>query len=223
MTKMNFAEKNISLDTSVSSLEKFLVDFSKKNNITREQASLLNRYAEIVVEWNEKFNLTAKTKVETLFRDLIADALQVFKFKDFSLIKSFADVGTGAGIPGLVLKIVRPDLKVVLIEVNSKKRLFLEYVVKQLQLTDVEISDLDWRTFNRKTNYNIDLFVTKAAFSDDEIVRMFRKNCNYTDKRLIYWASSKWTPSKNSEKFVKEKFEYVCAGKKNQFVLFASD
>lgn len=198
----------------------FFKSFAIKHNLSEQQSSLLKEYAELIIEWNEKFNLTAKTKIESLFRDLFSDSMKIFEVYDLKNITSIADVGTGAGIPGIILKIINPSLKIILIEVSSKKRLFLEYVIKKLSLENVDIVALDWRTFNRKTSLDIDLFVTKAAFSDTEIIRMFREDCNYTTKALIYWASSQWIADKKSQPYINAKYPYTCNGKKFQLIEF---
>jgi len=199
----------------------FFEKFILSHQLELDAAAKLWLYAGLIVEWNEKFNLTAKTTVDSVIRELFGDALIFGKFFDVQQLTSIADAGTGAGIPGLVLKIVYPQLELVLIEVNSKKRDFLEYVTKRLALENVIISGLDWRTFNRKTNYDIDCFVTKAAFADDEIIRMFRNNCNYRDKRMVYWTTAAWSASKNALPYVKESHPYSLGGKQLQLVVFA--
>jgi hypothetical protein len=99
--------------------------------------------------------------------------------------------------------------------------MFLKHVIQTLGLENIIIESVDWRTFNRKTNYPIDCFVTKAAFSDQEIIRMFRQNCSYKTKSLYYWASSHWVPNIKSLPFIKREIPYIHDGKKMKLVLFA--
>jgi 16S rRNA G527 N7-methylase RsmG len=105
--------------------------------------------------------------------------------------------------------------------VTRKKSDFLRLAIEELGLEGVEISDLDWRTFNRKAYYEIDFFVTKAAFSDSEIVRMFRHGCNYREKPLVYWASSLWICEQKSQPFVRECFDYVNGKRECRLVVFS--
>ncbi len=200
---------------------RFLEDFAKKNELTTLQIEQLREYALLILEWNKKFNLTAKNSFNSIFRDLFQDALIFFRHFDKESLRSIADVGTGSGIPGLVLKIANPSMSLTLIEVNKKKISFLEHVIKSFDLQNVQIVDLDWRTFNRKTELDIDLFVTKAAFDDSEIVRMFRQNCFYINKKLVYWASFEFEPKEENLKFIEAEFPYSCDGRKRRFIVFS--
>lgn len=194
----------------------------QKYNVDQICAEQLLIYAGLILEWNDKFNLTSKTSLKNIFVDLFADSLSFFDKVDTSSFATIADVGTGSGIPGLVLKIAKPSLNLILIEVCKKKVMFLRHVIEELKLENVTIESLDWRTFNRKTNYPIDCFVTKAAFSDQEIIRMFRQNCSYKTKCIYYWASSYWVPNSKSLPFIKNEIEYLHDGKKMKLVLFSA-
>ena len=116
------------------------------------------------------------------------DSLIVANYIDLTTIKSIADVGTGGGFPGIPLKILYPHLSMTLIEVTEKKIRFLENVVAQLGLSSVEIVNLDWRTFLRKTSSPIDLFVSRASLHSDELLKMFKPSCVYKQATLVYWA-----------------------------------
>ena len=70
---------------------------------------------------------------------------------DLNKVKVIVDVGSGAGFPGIPLKILFPHLGIILIEVNKKKQRFLQTVIRILELKDIEVCGLDWRTFLRKT------------------------------------------------------------------------
>lgn len=98
----------------------------------------LNRYGSLLLEWNEKMNLTAiKEPEEVLFKHFY-DCILFFKNVEVPKNASVIDVGTGAGFPGLVLKIVRPDLKVTLLDSLNKRLVFLNTVINELGLTDIQ-------------------------------------------------------------------------------------
>ncbi len=206
------------LDVKSSLIDEVL----KKVSNNRDICEKLVMYARLIVEWNEKFNLTAKTRASTIIKDLFFDSLKICDFLDFSQINTFCDVGTGAGIPGLVLKITNPEKKCVLIEVNRKKQEFLSYVCKTLELEDVTIIGEDWRTFNRQSNLDIDCFFTKAAFNDLEIIRMFRQNCNFKEKFLVYWSTEEFTADPKAASFVKKEISYTSSNKKFKFIFFSN-
>ena len=90
-----------------------------------EQVAQLKRYSTLLIEWNKKFNLTTIVDPVKIVKCHFYDSMKVADFIDFSTVFSIADVGTGAGFPGIPLKILFPHLKVILIEVNNKKRAFL--------------------------------------------------------------------------------------------------
>lgn len=95
-------------------------------------------YLKELLEWNKKFNLTAITDPEEIkvkhFEDSLS-ILQAISLKDQSVI----DIGTGAGFPGIPLKIKCPDIKLTLVEATRKKVEFLKHIVQKLDLKDVEV------------------------------------------------------------------------------------
>jgi 16S rRNA (guanine527-N7)-methyltransferase len=110
--------------------------------LTEEQADIFKDYYRILVEWNQKINLTAITDErevrEKHFLDSLTAALAV-NFGDESRLLNVIDIGTGAGFPGLPLKIAYPALHLTLLEATAKKTKFLEYIVKKFGLEDVQI------------------------------------------------------------------------------------
>src|SRR5579872_4918213 len=110
---------------------------AREFGLTAHQAEQLQKYEAFLVEWNEKFNLTAIVESDKIAQYHFYDSLAISRYVDFSQIKVAADVGTGAGFPAIPLKIMFPHIKMVLIEVNSKKRTFLEYVAQELGLEEV--------------------------------------------------------------------------------------
>ncbi len=94
----------------------------------------LDVFAEMLVETNKSFNLTAITQPDEVSLKHFADCLAIFKFVDFPENSSVIDVGTGAGFPGLVLLMARPDLKVTLLDSTKKKLGFIENVLKETGL-----------------------------------------------------------------------------------------
>ncbi|HEY7032529.1 MAG TPA: 16S rRNA (guanine(527)-N(7))-methyltransferase RsmG [Thermomicrobiales bacterium] len=95
-------------------------------------------YRDALLEWNERFNLTAVKDPDGVDRRLIGDALRLLPAIDGFGAARLVDVGTGAGLPGLVLKIARPDLDVTLIEATGKKVAFLRHAIAMLGLEGVE-------------------------------------------------------------------------------------
>lgn len=106
--------------------------------LTDKQADQLMRYKELLVEWNEKMNLTAITEHMEVITKHFLDCLTVQSSIDLAQVKSLVDVGTGAGFPGLVLKIAFPNVHITLIDSLNKRLKFLQHVIDELGLTGIE-------------------------------------------------------------------------------------
>jgi 16S rRNA (guanine527-N7)-methyltransferase len=97
----------------------------------------LNKYGNLLLEWNEKINLTAITEPEDVLYKHFYDCILFFKNIDVPQNAKIIDVGTGAGFPGLVLKIVRDDLEVTLLDSLNKRITFLNDVIDKLGLKKI--------------------------------------------------------------------------------------
>lgn len=117
--------------------EKIIEKFKEYGfNLSDKQAEQFNIYMEFLLQENEKYNLTAITnKDEIIVKHFIDSVLPISKLNQNALV---VDVGTGAGFPGVPLKILRNDLKIVLLDSLQKRINFLQTLVKKLELSDVE-------------------------------------------------------------------------------------
>ncbi len=102
--------------------------------LTPEIRERLDGYAQLLVEWNEKMNLTAITDDEGILYKHFYDCLLFFKNVEVEKGAKLIDVGTGAGFPGMVLKIVRPDIRLTLLDGLNKRLIFLNEVLCSLGL-----------------------------------------------------------------------------------------
>lgn len=102
--------------------------------IDNEAADRFDKYAQMLVETNKTLNLTAITEPDEIVSKHFVDCLSVFKFVDFPTGAKVIDVGTGAGFPGVVLLIARPDLNITLLDSTKKRLGFVESVVSGLGL-----------------------------------------------------------------------------------------
>ena len=119
-------------------IEKFIKEVEKLNiELTDQNLKDLEKYKDLLIEYNQKFNLTAIKTEEEIYLKHFYDSLTLTKGVNLERDLKLLDIGTGAGFPGLVLKIFYPNLKVTLLDSNNKKVTFLETVIKELNLKSI--------------------------------------------------------------------------------------
>ncbi|GEL76329.1 16S rRNA (guanine(527)-N(7))-methyltransferase RsmG [Tenuibacillus multivorans] len=135
--------------------EKVFIDQLKKHGIdlTEEQRQQFNRYYEVLVEWNEKMNLTAITDQKEVYLKHFFDSISAAFYVDFSMVQSICDVGAGAGFPSIPLKIIYPHLKVTIVDSLKKRITFLNHLADQLNLDGVAFYHDRAETFGRNQQH----------------------------------------------------------------------
>jgi 16S rRNA (guanine(527)-N(7))-methyltransferase RsmG len=109
--------------------------FSEKGfDLTEEQIEKFGHYYSLLLEWNMKINLTAITDDEGIITKHFLDSAMLCKYWDAPHGVSLADIGSGAGFPAVPLKILRPDIKITLVDSLNKRVLFLQSLLQKLSL-----------------------------------------------------------------------------------------
>lgn len=134
-------------------------------SLSDEQIKQFLRYYEMLIEWNEKVNLTAITEYRDVLKKHFVDSLSLIKAYDLLQEKKVIDVGTGAGFPGLALKIAFPNLHVTLLDSLNKRIAFLNAVIEELELKNVVAIHGRAEDAARQAEYreNFDLCVSRAV------------------------------------------------------------
>jgi 16S rRNA (guanine527-N7)-methyltransferase len=150
-------------------MEKFAEDVYRLIGIklSPRQLRAFRDYERELLTWNEKFNLTAIREVEDIRTKHFLDSLStLLELKD-PAPTTLVDVGTGAGFPGIPLKIALPDLRLTLVESIGKKSEFCRHVVNQLQLDEVEVLTLRAEDVGQQSRYReqFDWAVARAVAS----------------------------------------------------------
>ena len=129
------------------------------------QKDQFNRYYDLLIEWNDKINLTAITDKQEVIKKHFEDSLSISSVIDMNAVNSVIDVGTGAGFPGIPLKIVFPSLKLTLLDSLNKRINFLNTVVDELGLSDVSAIHGRAEEYGRDVVYreSYDLCVSRAV------------------------------------------------------------
>ena len=135
-------------------------------NITEKQLNQLEKFYNILIEENKKINLTRIIEKEDVYLKHFYDSLTIVKEIDLNKIETLCDVGTGAGFPGIVLKIVYPNLKVTLIDSLLKRVNYLNETIKKLDLQDIKA--IHTRSEDYKEQF--DLVTARAVASLEKLI-----------------------------------------------------
>lgn len=144
--------------------EEFVLELKKIGiDVTDSQLMQLDKYYHLLVEWNEKINLTRITEEKDVYLKHFYDSLTLYRVIDLNSDLSLCDVGTGAGFPGLVLKIVFPTLRVTLVDALLKRVNFLKLVIDELGLKDIEVYHDRAESFARVNREKFDIVTSRAV------------------------------------------------------------
>lgn len=144
-------------ETFIKELEKLEITLDER------QIWQLNRYYELLKEWNQKINLTRIIEEKDVYLKHFYDSITLCKAVDLCQEVSLCDVGTGAGFPGLVLKIVFPTLSVTLIDSLLKRVKFLNIVIGELELTNIVAVHTRCEDYIKEHRHEFDIVTSRAV------------------------------------------------------------
>lgn len=136
-----------------------------KFNLTDEMLFQLEEYYKILVEENKKINLTSITEKEEVYIKHFFDSLLLTKEIDMINVKTMIDIGTGAGFPGIPIKIMYPHISLTLVEPTNKRCVFLQKVIELLQLKGVTIINDRAENYIKDQREKYDLATARAVSS----------------------------------------------------------
>lgn len=160
----------------------------------------LMTYLNLVEKWNRVYNLTAIRERDEMIKLHFLDSLSILKHM---LVKNILDVGSGAGFPGIVLAITKPELKVTVMDSVNKKTTFMQQVKSELSLTNLDVLNSRVEDYQPTTLFEA---VTSRAFSN---LKNMMSLTQHTLQKEGVWLAMK-------SKDVREELE---AFEKNQYIL----
>lgn len=167
--------------------------------LTSKQENQLEKYYEMLVEANKTTNLTRIINKEDVYLKHFYDSLTIVKVIDLSKDQTLIDIGTGAGFPGVVLKIVFPNLKITLLDSLNKRIEFLNKVIEELELKDIKT--VHSRIEDYKEEFDI---VASRAVAKTNILLELSCNLAKINGYYIFLKGDLTQELKESERAIKE-------------------
>ena len=135
--------------------EKQFIEALKEKGIelSEQQIAQFKKYFELLVEWNEKMNLTAITDLEGVYLKHFYDSISASFYFDFSKVTSVCDVGAGAGFPSIPIKICFPHLQITIVDSLNKRLTFLNHLTNELQLENMNFVHARAEEFGQNAAY----------------------------------------------------------------------
>lgn len=145
-------------------IEEFINEIKKLGiDVTGEQLEKLEIYCNFLLEYNTHTNLTAIKNREEVYLKHFYDSLTLVKSIDLTSIENLLDIGTGAGFPGMVLKIFFPNLQIYLVDSNNKKTKFLNELKNKLNVDKVEVINNRIENITSRFINSIDVVTARAV------------------------------------------------------------
>ncbi|WP_412032038.1 16S rRNA (guanine(527)-N(7))-methyltransferase RsmG [Malacoplasma muris] len=174
----------------------FIKKIKEEFNIKNEKYIMekIDKYIVLLNEYNKKFNLTRLNKDDIIFSQYFYESIIPYIGFDFSKIKELLDIGSGSGIPGIVLKIIFNDINLTIIESNRKKCEFLQILTNELNLENVKIIYDRVENCSKIFTESFDLITCRAVASLKILIEIcfplskigatliFPKSINYLDE-----------------------------------------
>ena len=153
--------------------ESFIEEITKLNiKCTEEELEKLEKYCELLISWNKKMNLTSIKEKEQIYLKHFYDSLTIVKTVDLEKTNKLIDIGSGAGFPGIVLKIFFPHIEVDIIDSNNKKIMFINEVVKTLALDKVNLIHNRCEDYSRFNREKYDVVVSRAVANLNTLIEI---------------------------------------------------
>lgn len=196
------------INSEIEIINKFL---SNDDNIKTQQWKSLNKYVELLLSENERYNLIGKNTIQTIWSRHIIDSIQLVKYVNDGDCENILDLGSGAGLPIIVLGIITQK-PIIMVEKSPVKAQFLEKVCQVLNLT-YKIFNESINQTNIKTLIQPKTIITSRAFKSVSFIIDLLKKCNQQNiSKILLLKGQKWQEEidecKNKDKTFIQKWKY---------------
>ena len=134
---------------------------------TTSQLDKLDKFYNLLIEWNQKINLTRITNKEDVYLKHYYDSLTLNRVINLKEVKTLCDVGTGAGFPGIVIKIMFPEIRITLVDSLQKRVNYLNEIIKELNLDNIEAIHTRGEDYKEK----FEVVTSRAVASMDKLLK----------------------------------------------------
>lgn len=166
--------------------ENFINEVEKLGlKVNQERLALLNEFYKFMIEWNEKINLTTITLEEDVYLKHFYDSLTLYKGIDLNNVKSLCDVGSGAGFPGIVLKIFFPNISITLVDSLNKRVNYLNLLIEKLNLEDIVAVHSRMEDFSKLNEERFDV-ITARAVANIEVLSEISVKALKVNGKLVF-------------------------------------
>ena len=158
-------------------------------NFDKKKLKLTDLFVQEVLNFNKNYNLISKNSEKDIWNRHVLDSAQLIKYIDHKNFNSLADLGTGAGFPGIILSIFYSDIRTFHVKLYEKSKVkvnFIKIIIKKLGLNNVDIYDNDYQSHNINTNY----FICRAFKKLPEILRISRETLKKPHKLIVMLGKS---------------------------------
>jgi len=161
----------------------------KDLNFSERKLELTELYVQEVLNYNQKYNLISKNSEKEIWNRHVLDSAQLVKHIDYKNFKSLADLGTGAGFPGIILSIFYSDINTFHVKLYEKSKVkvhFIKTIIEKLKLKNTYIYDNDYQSHVLNTDY----ILCRAFKKLPEILRISRETSKKSHKLIIMLGKS---------------------------------
>lgn len=170
--------------------EEFILEVEKLGiSVDEEKLLKLEKFYNLLIDWNNKINLTTIVEKDAVYLKHFYDSLTLFKEVDLNSSIKLCDVGSGAGFPGIVLKIFFPNLDIILVDSLNKRVNYLNEIIKELALSNIVAVHYRMEDFSKLHEEEFDIITARAVSNLNVLAEISVKSLKINGKLVFMKAN----------------------------------